>query len=480
MPIKRIALALALGFGLGAAPAATLAEEINLPDLSPSSNLLSPEEERELGEAFMRQLRHQLEIIDDPEVDDYIWNLGYRLVANSDFKARPFHFFVVNDRAINAFAGPAGYIGVNAGLILASRDESELSAVIAHEIAHVGQNHLQRAYQASEGMTLPMLAALVAAAILGSQNANITEAAIAATLAGNIQRQINFTRANEREADHIGMQILAQARLDPHAMPRFFARLQQKDRLYDNKAPEFLRTHPVTTSRISESESRAAQYHYKPLPDNEQFYLIKEKLRVLTSDNSKALLEKYRTELKQGSYTHAFAHHYGYALALLASREPAQARREIRSLIERYGQRIAYTLVLAESELALGNTESGLAIYAQALHLAPQNLALSQGYARALLQNGQAEQARNILLPLLHKRHSPSLLRLLAQAERNSGHPGAAHKYLAEYYYRYGHLRTALEHLQQALDQKDIVPSEAKSIQARIQQIKQLIQHGEN
>ncbi|MDH5218756.1 MAG: M48 family metalloprotease, partial [Gammaproteobacteria bacterium] len=285
------------------------AKDITLPSIGTETGggRLSPLEEEQFGAAFMRSVRLQLPISDDPEVTDYVWNLGYQLVSNSDFNTRPFHFFVVNEAIINAFAGPGGYIGINTGLILASQDENELAAVIAHETAHVSQRHLDRAYSTAEKLTLPTAAAIVAAILLGGRDINLAEAALAATLAANIQTQLNFTRKHETEADHIGMQILTASGFDPFAMARFFERLQQQDRLYDDQVPEFLRTHPVTTNRIAESKGRASSYDYAPRPKNIQYALVKEKVRVTGSNNPGNMVKYYEANRKAGISADSFA-----------------------------------------------------------------------------------------------------------------------------------------------------------------------------
>jgi predicted Zn-dependent protease len=209
-----------------------------LPDMGASSEtLFSPEEEKRLGEAFYRNLHQHVKISQDPEIQDYIASLGGRLVTHSDMANRTFHFFVVVQPNINAFAGPAGYIGVNSGLILATQSESELAAVLAHEIAHVTQHHLQRAFAAARRMTLPLAAATLAAILIGTQTPELGQAAIIAVQAGSLQHQINFTRSHEQEADRVGIQLLAESGFDPRSMPLFFERLQQSSRFFWARYP---------------------------------------------------------------------------------------------------------------------------------------------------------------------------------------------------------------------------------------------------
>lgn len=176
------------------------ADNIVLPDIGDNAGNISPAEEYRTGEAVVRNIRRAGGILDDPLIQGYLNELGYRLVAPSESQ-QLFHFFLIKDLAINAFALPGGFIGINAGLILATKSESELAGVMAHEIAHVTQRHHARQYEQGSSSNIPIIAALIAAMVLGSQDNDVGQAAIASVAAGSAQKQINFTRSNEKEAD---------------------------------------------------------------------------------------------------------------------------------------------------------------------------------------------------------------------------------------------------------------------------------------
>ena len=160
-------------------------DTIELPDMGDSSGtLISPQEEKQLGDAFFRSLHQQVSINQDSEIQQYIQNIGEKLVSNSDAPAYPFHFFVVMENAINAFAGPGGYIGVNSGLIVMTEAESELASVMAHEIAHVTQRHLYRSYESSSRLSIPMMAATLGAILLGTQSGAAGQARFGAVRRG--------------------------------------------------------------------------------------------------------------------------------------------------------------------------------------------------------------------------------------------------------------------------------------------------------
>ena len=206
--MKQTGICLLLAFCLCAAVAAEVTT-LDLPDIGDSTGgLLSPEFERRLGQAFLSQVRKQADIISDPEINTYIESIGYRLVSQSDNNEQQFTFFVINDPLINAFAAPGGIVGINSGVILNSDSESELAGVMAHEIAHVTQKHMARSVEMSKKMSIPMLAAMLGAILIATQNPDAGQAALMAVQGASAQARINFTRTNEQEADRIGIQLL--------------------------------------------------------------------------------------------------------------------------------------------------------------------------------------------------------------------------------------------------------------------------------
>ncbi len=336
MKFKPSALTLALS--LIAFPAAQHAAEldkIDLPDMGDSSGtLITPAQEQELGAAFFRSLHSQISITQDAELQHYIESIGQKLTASSDNPGYPFHFFVVMANDINAFAGPGGYIGVNSGLILTTEAESELASVMAHEIAHVTQRHLYRAFEAASRLSIPTAAATLAAILLGTQSPALGQAALIAIQAGNVQYQIDFTRENEEEADRVGMQTLAGSQYDPRSMPTFFERLQQSTRYYGKDIPEFLRTHPVTTARISDTRGRADKYPYKQYPDSLGYQLAKAKIRVLTATNPDEVLKYFQAGLNRGTEEQRTVARYGLGLAQLNLQKFKDAEAVFKELVQ--------------------------------------------------------------------------------------------------------------------------------------------------
>ncbi|MGZ8955966.1 MAG: M48 family metalloprotease, partial [Methylovulum sp.] len=373
--------------------------------------------------------------------------------ANSDAPSQPFHFFVVMENDINAFAGPGGYIGVNSGLISMTEEESELASVMGHEIAHVTQRHLYRAAEAAGRLSIPTMAATLAAILLGTQSPAMGQAAILAIQAGSVQFQIDFTRENEEEADRVGMQTLAASHFDPRSMPTFFERLQQSSRYYGQNIPEFLRTHPVTASRISDTRGRAETYPYKQYPDSLAYQLTKAKIRVLSASNIADARSYFQSRLTQGTAEQRTVARYGMGLCALATQKFKEAEDIFQSLTQQFPDQAQYASALARTALESHDYGVALARYKKLVEQFSENQAIRLEYVTALLKAGQSGQAKESLLALNPEtRERPIYWELLAQVYSNLNQPAESHRYLAEYYYATGQTKDAI--LQIRLAQK--------------------------
>jgi len=470
-PLRRVCAAAALVFG-ACLPLAAGAQ-IQLPEFGdPASAVLSPADEREIGAILMRQIRATLPVVDDPEIEEYIQSLGYKLVSSGPGASSDFHFFVIAEPVVNAFAMPGGYIGVNSGLITSTESESELASVVAHEIAHVTQRHIARAVAASENTQYATLAAVLAGILIGvAGNADAGQAAVAGATAASVQTQINFTRQNEKEADRLGIQMLADADFDPRAMPVFFEKLDLASRYY-TRPPEFLSTHPVTTSRISDSRGRAEQYPPKHYVDSTSYHLIRAKLRVLTTTDPNRLLAHFESELEHKKNDERTADLYGRALVLGEIGKADRAREELKKLVSAHPTRVNFRVALANQELAAGETERALATFDEAYGLFPDSKQLVRGYADALVRVGRSQQAIDIIDKYSHiYARDAAMYRLEAEAYRLLGKTANSRMALAEYYYRTGELDGAIHQLELAGNEPDGDFYTRSRLEARLQEL---------
>ncbi|MGH6885627.1 MAG: M48 family metallopeptidase, partial [Geminicoccales bacterium] len=318
--MPRLLAVLMLQFAVGAAPALAQTTGSELPDIgTPASTTLSLADEYKIGLMIVRGLREAGQIVEDPEINEYLQSLGMRLASQAHEGAHRFTFFAVSDSSINAFALPGGFIGVNAGLVKATRSEAELAGVLAHEIAHVTQRHIARSIQNAGRANMASLAAMLAAILLGATTGVPADAVLGGVTAAQglaAQSQINYTRANEAEADRVGIGILSAAGFDPVGMPEFFGTMQQRAGGAGRNIPDLLRSHPVTSERIAETRDRASRMPRPRTPDSTSYALVRDRLELEAATTEAAIRGLYPAA-KSADYPSTDAEQYGRALALV-------------------------------------------------------------------------------------------------------------------------------------------------------------------
>jgi predicted Zn-dependent protease len=428
-----------------------------LPDLGDISQAaLTPFQERQIGQQSMMQIRAGKQYLDDAEINDYLNQLGGKLVENSPEPSLDFEFFAVNDYSVNAFALPGGFIGVNAGLILVTQTESELASVLAHEISHVTQHHLARMIEAERGNGLISMAAIAVAILAARTNPQASEATIASVQAGNIQQQLNFTRSYEEEADRIGLQLLQKSGFNTHAMPEFLQRLQKATRLLDGNAPNYMRTHPITSDRIAEIENRVHDQPYRLIPDSLDFQLVRTKL-IAAQKTAADAIAYFSDALGEQNFGNPIAQRYGLVRALLRNNEIERANREFSLLRKQADANPVYRndpmiATLEGQVLCAGkNYSAALAFYRNAVQNFPQHRTLIYDYTDLLLQKNQTETAIKLLTDQLarHPRDT-TLYDLQARAYAMQGNALEQHKAQAYSYAWQGNLYAAIEQLEMA------------------------------
>jgi predicted Zn-dependent protease len=467
--LKFAATAHLLGALLVAAPAATAQ---TLPDLGdPSQIALSPEQERQLGEAIMREVRADRSYLDDPEITDYLNSLGYRLAGGAGVR-QDFEFFAIRDNTINAFALPGGFIGVHTGLILAAQSESEVASVLAHEIAHVTQKHLARMVQTQKTNQITSLVALAVAILAARSNAQISNAAMATVQAFNVQSQLNFTREHEREADRIGLQILEASGYDPRGMPAFFERMQRGTRLYETSAPAYLRTHPLTYERIADIQNRTLTLPYRQVADSTEFLLVRARIQA-EEGLPRETVRMFETNLAERKYASEQAQRYGLVAALLRAGEPVRAVREATALRKKFPAHPMVESLSARALLANDQRSAALDIYRNALKSHPDHRGLVYGFAEALIRDRQYHAALAFLGSRLQVQRSDSrLFQLQAQAYAGQGKRLLQHQSMAEAHIRSSNLPAAIDQLETALRSADGDFYQLSAVEARLRELR--------
>ncbi|CAM5474054.1 M48 family metalloprotease [Thauera mechernichensis] len=467
---RPLALLLSLALALPA-PAPVLA--FDLPDLGDvAASELSPAAERRIGEQIIREIRwRDAAYLDDPEVEEYVNRLGHRLAAVGNNASLDFDFFVVRDPSLNAFALPGGYIGVHTGLLLAAETESEFASVLGHEIAHVTQRHIAQIVGKQSQSAMLMMASLLVAVLAARSNSDVSQAAIAAGQAGAIQSQLGYTRAFEREADRVGLDTLDRAGLDVRGMPSFFERLQRSTRMYENNAPAYLRTHPLTTERIADMENRVASMPFRQVLDSDDFRYARAKLRASLGQPADAVRDLEDRVARDGRDDAAL---YGLARALLRAGRTADAADRLGSLRARAAPSPWIETLAAEISLARRDPSSAIRTLETAQQRFPASRSLAYALADAQIRGGQAAQAVAGVRRMIDTRSAdPRLWQLLSRAQAELGQRTEQHRAQAEVYVLRGSLPAAIEQLEIARRAGDGDFYTLSAVDARLRELQQ-------
>jgi predicted Zn-dependent protease len=471
-PRQRSAAA-TLALALALQPQAPAARAQALPDLGDESQTLAtPAQERKLGESVVRQIRASGAYLDDPEVNDYLNELGQRLVLAVPDSKQDFEFFAIGDPSINAFALPGGFVGVNTGLILLTQTESELAAVLAHEITHVTQRHFTRSMAGQQRSILYTLAAL-AVAIAASRSSSSSagqaaSAAIASAQALAIQTQLNYTRENEYEADRIGFQRLDAAGFDDTAMATMMQRMQRQMRFAETNAPSYLRTHPITYERIAEAQARTQGKPYRQIGDSLDFQMVRALLRSYEGEATSAVAW-FDEALRERKYNSEVAARYGLVASLLRAKDYARAKSELATLEKIAPPNPMVEAIAGHVLMDSGDLDAAIARFSAALVRYPNKMQLVYDYPDALMKAGRPRDAVAFLeRELVRFPDNGPLHRSAARAYADLGKKMQEHRHQGEFYAWQGDLRGAVNQYELAARAGDGDFYQSSVVEARL------------
>jgi predicted Zn-dependent protease len=449
----------------------------DLPDLgSPATAAVSLDDEYRAGLGWFSSMRQTGVVLEDPEVSDYIQEIGHSLSSRAEEGQHQFYYFVLKDPVVNAFAMPGGFIAIQSGLILATRNENELAGVMAHETAHVTQRHLVRQLidQSHAGLitTAAMLAAILLGATAGRGDPSAMEGAILGAQSAAIQHQINYTRSSEFEADRIGIGTMASAGYDPLGMASFFEYLggsgPEPSRV---NAVQFLIDHPLPADRIAEARNRAEQIGRVRHTDSLGYTLIRERLRSLVG-NPQAARDYYANLIKNGAGL-SIEERYGKAVAEIATRNPATAIPELQALVNEYPKVNQFYGALGQAYLANGQLKESQAVLDKALNLFPRNAPVTIRLAETLMRAGDNKRAHLILDDLFNVvEPTPDQTRLIAKAANAAGDLADSYYYMSYYYLMIGDLKMAANQLELGLGMPSLDPIQRARISARLEEVR--------
>ena len=342
---KAIALVLSTSLLLQNASIVYAADNIKLPDIgTAAASTLSIGQENEMGDYYMRLLRSSAPIINDRVLNQYINDLGKKLVSKSESVQTPFHFYVMeaqNKKSPYVWAGALG------SLLLT----------------------------------------------LANPEAGIT--GITATMASSAQSMISFTQSNEQEADRVGLRTLAKAGFDPYASSEFLQKLADESR-FSSKPPEILMTHPLPNSRLSDIRNRSLQYSKKNIPSSLSYYLAKARIAIFmgNSNTAKLLINDYR---KLNSDQGKKALSYAIALNYYNNQDTARAKNELQPLLDNDPDNIWYIDLMTDIDLDSNDSSTAITRLQTALKRSPDSTALQINLANAYIKAGKYQQAVSLL-----------------------------------------------------------------------------------
>jgi predicted Zn-dependent protease len=456
------------------------AAEIDLPLLGDtSSSMISPMQERQLGQNWLRLYRSQVPTSSDPLIIDYLEQLLERLAVHSQLEDKQLQLVLVENHTLNAFAVPGGVIGIHTGLLNYARTENQLAAVLAHELAHLSQRHYARRLEQQKNMAVPfyaaMLASLVVLATSSSQNNDAGLAAISATQAMALDAQLRFSRQNEQEADRIGLQTMIQAGLDPYAPAEMFEEMLRGVR-YGRRPPEFLLTHPVTESRVADARNRAMQYPRKAYEDNTEFQLMRARIRVRAEQTPQLAVRRFQSEV-DGDSQDPNASRYGLAMAYNLAGQFNNAREALAPLLEKDPQRLTYLIMATDIDVAAGRYPEAISSITALLKRNPDNHPLTVRYAEALMKAGDYERCAEVLERYSRQRSNDDYVwYLLAEVNGLAGNILGVHEARAEYFILNGIYDRAQIQLRNALKMTEGNAYRTALLQERVKYVQRLQQ----
>ena len=412
-------------------------DDLKIPNLGESStSLFSADYEHQLGRMWLRSFRGQAPITTDPLLHSYLESLVFELVQHSELQDRRIELVIVDNPTINAFAVPGGVIGVHSGLFQYAVTEDEFATVMAHEIAHLSQRHFSRRMEMAQEQGPMQLAGLLAGVLLAATVGTDAGMAAMTTAQGLAQdAQLRYSRANEAEADRVGLRTLYNAGMDPYAAPQMFERMYAATRYSQSgRIPEFLRTHPLSEKRISDTRTRAMQYPKRIRSMSLDYQLMRARVAVQAARTPEEAVAFFRSAL-EGDFISSAATTYGLVLALTAAGRADEAALALDSIWSGDSDRIEYVIADAEIDLARGNSARAVATLERRLELSPGNHPLTMSYAHALQQAGSPHLAEAVLIEQSRRMPGdPGLWYLLAEVQGLAGNIVGLHRSRAEYF----------------------------------------------
>jgi predicted Zn-dependent protease len=457
-----------------AASGETHSDKNKLPEIgSAGFSVLSIEKERQIGGEMMRQIRASQPVLNDPVLTEYINDLGNRMVRNAKDVNYSFKFFVIRNEELNAFAFFGGHIAIHSGLITTAKTESELASVVAHEISHVTQRHLARRLEAQNRSQPLTMAGMVSSILLTLVNPSVGIAALTTTMAASQQAGINYTRGNEKEADRVGIMLLANSGFNPQGAPDFFSTMAEKFR-YKSKPPAMLLTHPLPESRISDARLRAQSLSPYPLAPSLQFELAKARIKARYEDEPLRNISYFKNSINKNRYAIAEAAKYGLALSYFENKDYQIAITQLNELLAKDAKNLFYVDALTDAYIAVKAFDKAINMLAELNLLMPNNQVVALNYANALQEAKKFSEAQAVLQDFIALNPKHFIAHdLLTEVYRKQDKKALMHASKAEVFALLGAYPKAVDELQTGYNFVEGNPLLKKRMKGRILQLQE-------
>ena len=425
-------------------------KDLNLPNLGDRiSGVVSLEQERMIGQGFLEQVYAQAPLINDPIIQEYTELLIYRLSETSQVKDRDFTIVLIDEKSLNAFAAPGGVIGVNGGLFLNADNEAQLASVLSHELAHLSQRHFARnvlrGRDTNLASSLVMVSAIALAIISNNPSAFIAGPAALA------QQQLRYSRIFEREADRYGFNNLIAAGYDPAGMGEMFENMAKIRKLAGDNPPEFLLTHPITSSRVSDAFNAADQIEFSGGKKNTiNFEFVKGRLKERYEDSSPQTKVRFFENLHADNPTNE--NKYSLICALQSNGQTDDALKLINEILDKFPKNLILNITKSEILLSGERLDDAKQTIDEVLKISPDNYPASILKSKILSAKKETIKAEEILRDLLiSKNRNPSLWMQLSEVQRAGKNIVGYHLSRGEYFTLIGDFDNALNQFQFAL-----------------------------
>lgn len=388
----------------------TTSLQFNVPEIGAGVGLIDQQKERMIGEKVYREVQRQMPVAQNPWLEDQLFSVFSHLLSQTQM-GQPIGLLIINDPQINAFAVPGGLFALNTGLVTSARNMDEVAGVMAHEIAHVTQRHYSRSQEAFKGQGLLALAGVLVGALVASQaDGDAGAAVMMGSQAALMDKQLTYSRNQEREADRIGMQYMYTAGYNPQSMADFFEVMHRATSRV-SFLPDFWFTHPLTTERMSEARLRANQLpRVKSSLRDEEFDILKQYTLVVSNQATEQQLQVLASRNNFAAQLALAAFYTRQGDYALAQQTLDQAKNH---------RRLHHLISLIQTDIYLGQNKLSEAykVISSPARIMPENRALNYKLAEVLIRQNQPAEAQALVQKFLNRNERDlSAWRLMQQA----------------------------------------------------------------